>query len=620
MEEWIGGLWDRFITRSSRRDYPDAAVHLADMEKTAAVFFRALGGDPGLRVTPATELRHGARRRWLSRLAGTDEKTANAARDAETLRLPPSLACFPTRALNRDLYLWLIALAAHDGEEDDWIVRNQQATLDTLAAFPGLQPRWQRLRDATMAERMPPDAMPEDEAAQEAAIRKALMQPGSVVALPPLYLGNAKPVQPVPLWLYPAPKVGAGDTAKRAAKKRQPGEGEGEGGAREEQAAKKRHAAERVDMPDNESPMLLMFRAESLLSWGEFVKVNRALDDDPNPDACRAAENLDKLSIAEDDGQRVASKVRFDLDLPPAAEDDAPLGPGLSLPEWDYRTRTLKPDWCRLQAMQSRHAEPQALPERLRRPAKKLRSQFAALVPTRRWQKNQPDGTELDLDACLRLHTDRLAGLHCSGAGLYLAQQPAERDMACLVLADLSLSTDAWVSDEQRVIDVIRDSLMLFSEALSATGDRYGLYGFSSLKRGGVRFHALKEFDAPLDAQARGRIAAIKPGYYTRMGAAIRHATSLLEKQLAAMRVLLILSDGKPHDIDLYEGRYGIEDTRMSLIEARAAGLKPFCVTIDREGASYLPHLFGPGGFTVLRRPEELPARLPLLYAQLTGR
>jgi nitric oxide reductase NorD protein len=188
------------------------------------------------------------------------------------------------------------------------------------------------------------------------------------------------------------------------------------------------------------------------------------------------------------------------------------------------------------------------------------------------------------------------------------------------VLADLSLSTDSWVSDEHRVIDVIRDSLMLFGEALSATGDRFGFYGFSSLKRGHVRFHELKDFAAPFDNEARGRIAALKPGYYTRMGAAIRHASSLLEKQPAALRLLLILSDGKPHDMDYYEGRYGIEDTRMALIDARRQGVKPFCVTIDREGAAYLPHMFGPAGFTVLRRPEDLPTQLPLLYAQLTGR
>ena len=116
-----------------------------------------------------------------------------------------------------------------------------------------------------------------------------------------------------------------------------------------------------------------------------------------------------------------------------------------------------------------------------------------------------------------------------------------------------------------------------------------------------------------------GRIAAIKPGFYTRMGAAIRYATRLLARRPESVRLLLILSDGKPNDVDHYEGRYGIEDTRMSLRAAREEGVRPFCVTIDREGAGYLPHLFGPAGYTILRKPSDLPARLPLLYAQLTG-
>jgi nitric oxide reductase NorD protein len=192
--------------------------------------------------------------------------------------------------------------------------------------------------------------------------------------------------------------------------------------------------------------------------------------------------------------------------------------------------------------------------------------------------------------------------------------------LSCLLLADLSLSTDAWVSGNQRVIDVIRDSLMLFAEALSATGDQFGLYGFSSQRRESVRFHRIKEFNAPWDAIARGRVASLRPGFYTRIGAAVRHATRILEKQQSATRVLLVLTDGRPHDIDYYEERYGIEDTRMSVMEAKQKRIQPFCVTIDREGSHYLPHMFGVNGFTVLRRPEELSRRLPMLYAQLTGR
>jgi len=171
MEEFVGGLWDRFITRTARRDHPEAVVKLADLERTLGILFRALGGDAGLRVAPAAEQRHGARRRWLSRVAGSDDRAAFASLDLETLRLPREIAYFPDRSLNRDLYLWLIAAAAHEPAPsgDAWIVRNQMATLRALKAFPGLRSRYERLVAATLAERLAPEAMPADEAAQEQA-------------------------------------------------------------------------------------------------------------------------------------------------------------------------------------------------------------------------------------------------------------------------------------------------------------------------------------------------------------------------------------------------------------------------------------------------------------------
>jgi len=271
----------------------------------------------------------------------------------------------------------------------------------------------------------------------------------------------------------------------------------------------------------------------------------------------------------------------------------------------------------RLAELAARDAPPCPLPEPLRRTARRLHQQFAALQPGRRWIKAQQDGSELDVDAVVRAQTDRAVGRHPSDQ-LWLSLEKRERDLACMVLADLSLSTDSWVSSEARVIDVIRDALLLFGEALGATGDRFALAGFSSVKRSQVRFHRLKDFGDRFDDRIRGRITAIKPGYYTRLGAAIRRASQLLTAEQAARRILLILSDGKPNDLDLYEGRYGIEDTRVAVSEARKQGLVPFCVTIDREGAGYLPHLFGPAGYAVIRKPEELPARLPLFYAQLT--
>jgi nitric oxide reductase NorD protein len=644
MEEVVGKLWHRFITRAAGGHYPEAVVKLKEIERMTGVFFRALGGDPGLRVAAATADVHGARRSLLSRIAGSDERIARARMDASTLRLPMELDALPERSLNRDLYLWLAALAAAQGTpigpEDEAALAeaqarlaplpegasadpatlelrlNQLATLRALLRWPGLKARYDRLVAAVLKQRPDPARLPPGEAEREQLIRQALQQPGSVAALPAMP-PKGMPHQPVLLWL--------GDLVTSAAAEKRNSQGaEASANAQskrdERETERQAHRVERVEQPQEKHGLMIIFRAESLLSVAEFLKVKRSTDDDPDDNAADAAANLEQLALSRDE-ERVASKVRFDLDLPSAAEDDVVLGDGIPLPEWDYRKGLLREDHVRLQELAASPRDPRAapvpLPQHLRRTARHLHRQFAALQPGRRWLKGQVDGSELDVDAVVRAATDRAIGHHPSDQ-LYLSLEKRERDLACLALADLSLSTDAWISSEARVIDVIRDSLLLFGEALSATGDRFALCGFSSVKRSNVRFHRLKDFSQRFDDAARGRIMAIKPGYYTRLGAAIRHATSVLEKQTAARRILLILSDGKPNDLDLYDGRYGIEDTRVAVIEARSRGIVPFCVTIDREGASYLPHLFGPGGYAVIREPDELPARLPMFYAQLT--
>jgi nitric oxide reductase NorD protein len=133
-----------------------------------------------------------------------------------------------------------------------------------------------------------------------------------------------------------------------------------------------------------------------------------------------------------------------------------------------------------------------------------------------------------------------------------------------------------------------------------------------------VRLQHLKGFDEPWGQPARARVGAIKPGYYTRMGAAIRAATQQLQQRPERQRLLLILTDGKPNDLDRYGGRWGLEDTRHAVAEAREAGLLPFCLSIDAQAHAYLPHLFGPRGWAWVRRPAELPARLVGVFAQLT--
>ena len=514
--------------------HPDEAVLLRDIERPAGVLFRALGQDRTLRIAPGLP-DHAP---W---------------RDGDTLRLPPMLAVFSSYALNRELYLWWVALGASvdpaRGDEPDWLARAQAHMLER---YPGLRARWTRLCAAGV----------------EAG-----------VDIPPL-----------------APRAPA------------PRDRRSRSGAMKSDADQPR-ATGRDDDP---TPRALTHtvKLDRNASIAEFIQVQGdGGDDDP----------LDQPHSRGLTGVADTARVHFDIDAPTTGHDDVLVGEGIPVDEWDYRKRILLPDHCRVQEFIGGHNGETRLPERLRRPATRLRQQFAALVPQRLWVRGQPDGSEPDLDAYVRLHADRLAGSHDREQNLYITQINRERDLACLVLADLSLSTEARVSPTHSVLDVIRDSLMLFAEALGATGDAFGMYGFSSNTRAQVRFHRLKEFGNAFDGIARGRIAGLRPGYYTRLGPAIRHATRILERQSNAMRVLLVLTDGKPHDVDYYEERYGIEDTRMAVMEARRRRIQPFCVTVDREGSYYLPHLFGPNGFTVLHRPDELTRRLPLLYAQLTG-
>ena len=139
----------------------------------------------------------------------------------------------------------------------------------------------------------------------------------------------------------------------------------------------------------------------------------------------------------------------------------------------------------------------------------------------------------------------------------------------------------------------------------------------SSRRRAWVKVETLKDFDEPFGPVVMRRIGAVRPGYYTRIGAAIRHAVTRLEARPDRHRLLLVLTDGKPNDIDHYEGRYGIEDTRKAVQEARAKGIGVFGVTIDQKAQSYFPHLFGRGGFAIISHIAQLSVALPRIYRQL---
>jgi len=608
MEEWVGQQWHQLITRWADTGFADQAVTLDNVRRPVELLFRAAGGHPALRVVPAAAARISGPRGWLQRIAGSGTHAALPRLDGQTLALPPVVAVFNSRQLNHDLFLWLAALAAvHEG--GDWLQANVNASTRALQRFPGLRPRWQALVEAHLALRPDPASLPVQAAAAEAAVQAGLrgqMAPHRGI--------DAQGLAPVWLWLQAVPGADGAVAGRDADGQPQ---GANPGSAQDSAHDAQRRRTRRSTSQKGRAPLLLPSKVESILSFADHVPVDRATDDEPDEHARAAADSQDELAISRD-GQASASRVKFDLDLPSASADDQPLGPGESLPEWDWKQQRLRPDHCRALTLVATPAEPFQPSPALRATARRVRRRLEVLRAAPRWQHACADGDMLDLDAWVR----HQAGLRTDGPApeprVYARAQCSERSLATLLLADLSLSTDAHVNNSQRVVDVIRDALYVMGEALQGSGDAFAMLGFSSVRRAHVRLQHLKGFDEPWNCAVHNRVGAIKPGYYTRMGAAIRAATRRLAERGERQRLLLLLTDGKPNDLDVYEGRWGLEDTRHAVLEARAAGLTPFCLSIDEEAQDYLPHLFGPRGWAQLRRPTELPTRLAQLHAQLT--
>ena len=282
--------------------------------------------------------------------------------------------------------------------------------------------------------------------------------------------------------------------------------------------------------------------------------------------------------------------------------------------EWDFRRHGFRRNWC---AVHERvlHPVKSSLVERTldkyRGQVRLLRKQFELLQSGERYLRRQRDGTDFDLDQVIESLSDRRAGRPGSDQ-LFIRLCRDERDIAVLFLVDMSSSTEGWVNR------ALQEALILTGEALRTIGDRFAIAGFSGMRRTRTDIYRVKDFNEPYNDEVKGRIAAMAPKEYTRMGPALRHAGHLLGKVEARLRLLIVLSDGKPEDYDDYKGRYAIEDTRHALIEAKASGIHPFCVTIDRQAHDYMPHMYGEVNYIFLDDIRQLPLRLPTIYRNLT--
>ncbi len=284
-------------------------------------------------------------------------------------------------------------------------------------------------------------------------------------------------------------------------------------------------------------------------------------------------------------------------------------------PEWDHARQLYRKNWCVMREVPIKPGDPAFVSHTLTRHAPlvaQLRKTFAAMQSVNRRLKRQSEGDEVDLDALIEALADIQDGREMTDR-LMVRHERADRDIAVAFLVDMSGSTRGWINEAER------EALVLLCEALEKLGDRYAIYGFTSLTRKRCEIFPIKRFDEHYDTTIQARIAGIEAQEYTRMGFAIRHLTAELAKIAAHTRVMISLSDGKPDDyFDGYRGPYGIEDTRMALIEARRTGVHPFCITIDREARDYLPRLYGPARYVILDDVRQLPRKTADIYRKLT--
>ncbi len=283
--------------------------------------------------------------------------------------------------------------------------------------------------------------------------------------------------------------------------------------------------------------------------------------------------------------------------------------------EWDHTRRHYRKNWCVLRELDVHPGNADFIAATLSKYAcqvTQLKRTFELLRDEDRLLKKQPNGDDIDFDAVISAYADMTSGMELSDR-LLTKRHKSERDLAVMFMVDMSGSTKGWINDAER------EALVMLCEALEVLGDRYAIYGFSGITRKRCEIFRVKLFGEPYSAAVRQRIAGILPQDYTRMGAAIRHLTTLLNRVEARTKLLVTLSDGKPDDYsDNYRGEYGIEDTRQALIEAHRSGIKPFCITIDREARDYLPHMYGPVNWTLVNDVARLPLKIADIYRHWT--
>lgn len=303
-------------------------------------------------------------------------------------------------------------------------------------------------------------------------------------------------------------------------------------------------------------------------------------------------------------------------------EGREPVAPPVFYDEFDHSIQMMRPAWVTVLEKRARAGNPEladAILHAHRDVMERLRHRLEAMRPQgiSRIRKLE-DGDDLDLNAAVAAAIDTRLRRQ-PDMRVMMRRVLNLRDTAVMVLLDLSESTNDPTSSGQTVLDLTRAATVLVSEAINRVGDPFAVHGFCSDGRAQVFYQRFKDFDQPWAQGAKARIMGAEGQLSTRMGAAIRHASAQLAQQRATRRLLLVITDGAPADIDVRDPLYLRADARRAVEEAAQKGITPFCLTLDPGADAYAQRIFGPRNVQIVEKVERLPERLPALYAALTG-
>lgn len=304
------------------------------------------------------------------------------------------------------------------------------------------------------------------------------------------------------------------------------------------------------------------------------------------------------------------------------SEGREPVLPPVHYGEWDHMIQLERPAWATVQERRPKAGDPTLIDGILsehRRLIGRMKFILDAMQPqgVQRIRKLE-DGDEIDLNAALASVIEMRIGRQ-PNPRIMMRSVRKTRDISVLVLLDLSHSTnDKVAGQEHTVLDLTRSACALLADAIQKVGDPFAIHGFCSDGRHDVNYWRFKDFDQPYDDLAKARLAGMQGQLSTRMGAAIRHATAALKAQRSSKKLLLVITDGEPADVDVRDPQYLRHDTKKAVEAAARNGVTTYCMSLDPRADQYVSRIFGERHYLVVDKVERLPEKLPVLYAGLT--